>query len=135
MPSCIQMAPTPICSGLLDHQRDGIRTTEDIDQIDWGGRRNIQQTGIAEFSQDCLVVGIYRNDSVALGLHVASHRIAGPAWIGRKADHGNGFGTLKQVFDFCGIVHGSAGGLRPCQRIQADRPDSVRTVPLQAAME
>ena len=55
----------PHLYGLLDHQRDGIRTTEDIDQIDWGGRRNIQQTGIAEFSQDCLVVGIYRNDSVA----------------------------------------------------------------------
>src|SRR6185312_5853946 len=52
-------------------------------------------------------VRIYRNDAVALRLHVGGHSVAGTQRAVGETHHGDGAGALEQVSDRIGLRQGS----------------------------
>src|SRR5208337_1844085 len=58
---------------------------------------------VSLLSEDGLLVGIHRDNAVAVGLHIGGHAVAWPRGLGRKTDHGEGLTLFEDIED--GICH------------------------------
>ena len=103
----------------VDDRGDVLWQPEDIHNI--GLDRKISESGIGLLAEDGIYGWIYRQDAIAIPLHVGGNVVAGFARIGGESDHGDADhfcgGVAEHGTDSLGFVH--CGLFLTCARCQA----------------
>src|SRR5579862_9830019 len=86
---------------LIDNFPHKFRTAKNIDDVDLP--RNIEQARVRFLTQALFDVRIYRNDPIAVALHVGGDAMTGAQGIAREANNCNGFGAAEQVSNGIGL--------------------------------
>jgi len=89
---------------VLGDRRHVLRLAEDIDHV--YPVRDFPKGGVTSLAEDLPVLGIHRDDAVAMLLHVLGGEVARPEPVSGKPDHGDGAALAEDAAQGVDVVHG-----------------------------